>query len=92
MANHKSAERRARQTIRRTEKNEARRSRVKTFVRSFRDTMNGTDAQAKTQALKETIRELQHAASKGVLHKRNAARRVSRLTLALNKTLAASIL
>ena len=83
MATHKSAEKRARQTIKRTARNGALRHRVKTIVRAFREALAAGDATKTAAAFEQATREIRKAASKGILHKRTASRRVSRLALAL---------
>lgn len=87
MAKHKSAAKRARQSLQREARNTALKSRVKRAVRKFREAV-GTDAGA--AQLKTAEREIQKAASKGVLHKRTASRRVSRLMRAQHKAKTAS--
>ena len=85
MANHKSAEKRIRQTIKRTENNRARESRIKTFLRKVEEaiaTGNKTNAQA---ALKAAQPELMKGASKGVVKKTTASRKVSRLSARIKK-------
>lgn len=82
MASHKSAEKRARQTITRTARNTARLSRVKSAVRIFRNAATGSDKEALAAAFLAATKELRKAASKGVIHKNAASRRVSRLTAA----------
>ncbi len=83
MANHKSAIKRIRQTAKRQEYNRAYRSRARTFVKRAKVAIS---ASAKTAAedTRLAIQELDKIASKGVIHKRNAARRKSRLMKALN--------
>ncbi len=84
MANHKSAKKRARQNVERGARNAAVKTGVKNAVRSFREKVAANDDDSAT-ALKKATRLLHRAASKGVLHKRTAARRVSRLVRAQNK-------
>ena len=84
MANHKSAMKRARQTIVRTERNRVVKSRVRTAVRQFRDAVAAGNIEEADALLKTATRELRKAASKGVFHKRTASRRVSRLVQGLN--------
>lgn len=79
MARHKSAEKRARQSVKRQERNTSIESGVKTLVRAFREAMSTGDKAKASEALAAASRGLQKAASKGVLHKRNASRRVARL-------------
>jgi small subunit ribosomal protein S20 len=88
VASHKSAEKRARQTVTRTARNHARMSRVKSAVRIFRKAVTGSDKEALAAAFLAATRELRKAASKGVIHKNAASRRVSRLTAAHVKALA----
>ena len=91
MASHKSAEKRARQTLTRTARNTARLSRVKSAVRTFRKAAQAgpsTDKDALAAAFLHATQELRRAASKGVIHKNAASRKVSRLTAAHTKALA----
>jgi small subunit ribosomal protein S20 len=84
MANHKSAIKRIRQTEKRRAYNRTWRSRTRTFVKKARSAQQATDVKAARSATIEAIAELDKAASKGVIHKNNAARRKSRLMKALN--------
>lgn len=80
MAQHKSAEKRIRQTKRRTTVNRARTSRVKSFVKAVEEALaSGNKADAE-KALKAAEPELQRGARKGVVHKNAAARKISRLS------------
>jgi small subunit ribosomal protein S20 len=79
MANHKSAEKRARQTKRRTAVNTARRSRVRGSIKKVEEAIKSGDKQAAMAALRAAQPEIQRGAMKHVLAKNNAARRVSRL-------------
>lgn len=85
MANHKSAIKRHRQSLKARARNRAMKSRVKNAVKVLRealDTGNATQAQA---ALKSATSILDKAAGKKVLHWRTAGRKVSRLAQAVNK-------
>ena len=84
MANHKSAIKRIRQNAKRREYNRAFRSRARTFVKKARVEIAGSDLTAAEEATRLAIQDLDKAASKGVIHKRNAARRKSRLMQQLN--------
>ena len=84
MANHKSAKKRARQTIVKTIRNRAVKSQVRSAVRSFREAMEAGDLDVAKTKLVDATRELYRAASKGVMHKRSASRRVSRLVTQLH--------
>lgn len=80
MANTKSAQKAARQMIRRTEVNKARRSRVKTDVRSVEEAIKAGDRAKAEVALKAVEPILMRTAQKGMMHKKTASRKVSRLT------------
>lgn len=84
MANHKSALKRIRTTEKRRVRNQAVRSETRTGIKKARVAIEGKNvALAKTETL-EAIRLLDKATTKGVVHKRNAARRKSRLMRQLN--------
>ena len=83
MANTKSAEKRARQNGIRRARNQSVRTQVKSAVKHARQTFAQKDSAASQQALRDAMKMLSGAASKGVLHPRNAARRISRLARAL---------
>ena len=85
MANTTSAKKANRQTIRRTEINKARRSRMRTFVRKAEEALTAGDKAAAVDAVRAAQPELMRAANKGVIHKNAASRKVSRLTAALKK-------
>ncbi len=80
MATHKSAEKRARQSTKRAARNTSIKSALKTFEKKVRSAYQKKDAKAALSALKTFVSELDKAASKGVIHARNAARKVSRLS------------
>ncbi|MEP7294428.1 MAG: 30S ribosomal protein S20 [Chloroflexota bacterium] len=84
MANHKSAIKRIRQTAKRELYNRAYRSRARTFVKKARTALESGNAKSAEEATRLAIQELDKTASKGVIHKRNAARRKSRLMKQLN--------
>lgn len=85
MANTKSAKKAARQTVRRTEVNKARVSRMRTFVRKAEEALTAGDKTAAAAAVQAAEPELMRAAKGGVIHKNTASRKVSRLTAALKK-------
>ena len=85
MANIKSQIKRNRQNAKRAEKNKAVRTALKTSTKKVRTAVADGDAEAATAQALETARALDKAASKGIVHKRTAARRKSRLTKAANK-------
>lgn len=80
MANHKSAIKRIRQNAKRRIHNRTYRARVRTLVKKARTAIDaGSDLDAAKAATVAAIRDLDMAASRGTIHKNNAARRKSRL-------------
>jgi small subunit ribosomal protein S20 len=80
MANHKSAEKRIRQTERRTLVNRNRVSRIRTFVKKVEAAIQSGDKGAAAEAFKAAQPEMQRGATKGVLHRNTVARKLSRLS------------
>jgi small subunit ribosomal protein S20 len=85
LANTKSAEKRHRQSQKRRARNVTVRTNVKEAVKAAREAIASKDAAKSTDSLKAASKSLNKAASKGVLHKRTAARRISRLAKAAAK-------
>ena len=79
MANTSSAKKATRKIARRAEINKARRSRVRGFVRKVEEALASGDQAAAQAAFAVAQPELMRAATKGVLHKNTASRKVSRL-------------
>ena len=79
MANTASARKRIRQTARRTERNQARKSRMRTFVKKVELAIAGGDKDAAAVALRAAQPEMQRAAGKGVIHANTVSRKISRL-------------
>jgi len=79
MPNTPSAEKRVRQTARRTATNRARKSRVRTFLRKVEEAILKGDKGAAAEALRAAEPEIMRGAQKGVMHKNAASRKVSRL-------------
>ena len=79
MANTASAKKATRKIARRTEVNKTRRSRVRNHVRKVEEAIASGDQAAAAEALKQAQPELMRAATKGVLHRNTASRKVSRL-------------
>lgn len=79
MANHPSAIKRHRQSLKRAARNQAIRSNVRNSVKKVRVLVEAGDKAAAKQAVVQVQRTLDKAVSKGVLHRRNASRRVARL-------------
>jgi small subunit ribosomal protein S20 len=80
MANTASARKRIRQTERRTARNHARKSRMRTFLKNVEAAITGGDKQQAQAALQAAQPELQRAAGKGVIHRNTIARKMSRLS------------
>jgi small subunit ribosomal protein S20 len=84
MANHFSALKRARQTERRTVRNRANASRLRTQLRDLRATIAKGDKAAAEQMYRETVSALDKAIQKGTLHDKTASRYKSRLGARVN--------
>ena len=80
MANTASARKRIRQTLKRTARNQARMSRMRTFVKKVEQAIAGGDEAAARAALVTAQPEMQRAAGKGVVHKNTVSRKLSRLS------------
>jgi small subunit ribosomal protein S20 len=85
MANHKSSEKRIRQTVTRTAVNRARESRIKTFLKKVEVAIVAGNQAAAKQALKEAQPELMRGVSKGVVKLGTASRKLSRLSARIKK-------
>ena len=88
MANTSSAKKAARQMVRRTEINKSRRSRLKSSVRKVEEAIAAGSKVDALAAIKVSEPVLIRTAQKGVLHKKTASRKVSRLTARVNALLA----
>jgi small subunit ribosomal protein S20 len=84
MANHFSALKRARQTERRTVRNRANTSRLRTQLRDLRETIEKGDKAAAEQMYRQTVSALDKAIQKGTLHESTASRYKSRLAVRVN--------
>ena len=84
MPHHESAEKRLRQTEKRTVVNRSRMSRVRTFVKKVELAIGSGDKAAAQSALQLAQPELHRATSKGVMHKNTVARKLSRLSARIN--------
>lgn len=85
MANIKSAKKRILVDRRNAERNKAIKSSVKTAIKKVDAAVAAKDKTAADTALVAAISEIDKASSKGVFHKKTASRKISRLTLAVNK-------
>jgi small subunit ribosomal protein S20 len=77
VANIKSQIKRVKTNAKRTERNRAHKSELRTWLRKFREAHDSGDAAATQQALQDASRKLDKAVSKGVIHKNQAANKKS---------------
>ncbi|OGR23521.1 MAG: 30S ribosomal protein S20 [Desulfuromonadales bacterium GWD2_54_10] len=84
MAHHKSAIKRIKQNAKRNARNRHVSSTLKTYIKRVREAVEAKDKDAATVALNAAIPVIDASASKGVIHKSNASRSVSRLTKLVN--------
>ena len=75
-----SAKKRTRQAQKRTQRNREIRSQIKTSIRRFTEAVNKKEQEHVYPRFQQAVRTLDKAASKGVIHKNNAARKKSQLT------------
>jgi small subunit ribosomal protein S20 len=85
MAQHKSAKKRIRRNARAQVVNHARVSRIRSHVKDVEAAITSGDKAAALAALKKVMPELMRGASKGVVHKKTVARKISRLTARVKK-------
>ena len=83
MANHKSALKRAEQNIKRLDRNKATKTKVKGIVKSIRLAADEKDKEA-LSTLNTAKSLIDKAAKKGVIHKKTASRKISRLSTLVN--------
>lgn len=84
MANHASAKKRVRQTIKRTARNRNIRTNVRTCVKRVRVAVAAGDAGAAKKALIDAVSKIDAAVSKGIYHRKTGSRHISRLTHQVN--------
>ncbi len=84
MAHHKSAIKRIKQTEKRNARNRHQKSTLKTYIKRIREAVENKDKEAALAALQIAIPVIDKTATKGVIHKTNASRNVSRLTRLVN--------
>lgn len=84
MANHYSALKRARQTEKRTARNRANKSRLRTSLRRLREAIAQGDRTAAEQTFREVASVIDKSIQKGVIHENTAARYKSRLNVRVN--------
>ena len=85
MANHKSAIKRHKQSLRNAARNRTVRTRMKNVIKDVRAAIQQQDSDAAKAALVQATSVMDKAATKGVVHWKNAARKVSRLAKAVNQ-------
>jgi len=86
----KAAMKALRQSTKRASRNAKRRSDINALVRKVRQAVAGSDAAKAKDWLRQVTKKLDRAAQKGILKSNTARRKVSRLTLAVNKLLKAA--
>ena len=90
MPNIKQARKQARNSEKRQMRNRAVRSRTKTFITRAEKLVFAGEMESAQEAVAESIKALDRAAEKGIIHPNNAARRKSRLMKKLNQAQASS--
>ena len=84
MANHKSSEKRARQTRIKTERNRFYKTRIKNVTKNVLAAIETADKEKAVEAMKAANKYLHHCVSKGILKSGTASRKVSRLQVKVN--------
>jgi len=84
LATHKSAIKRARQNLVRNLRNKSSRTRVKNVIKDVRAAIGEKSPEKATAALVTAIPAIDKAAKQGAIHRRNASRKISRLTRQVN--------
>jgi small subunit ribosomal protein S20 len=84
MANHFSALKRARQTEKRSVRNRANTSRLRSALRQLRESLAAGDKTSAEQVFRQTVSALDRAIQKGVIHENTASRYKSRLSARVN--------
>ena len=90
MATHRSAIKRHRQSLIRRARNRALKSRMKTAVKALHQAIEAKEKDAIEKQLSQTTSILAKTASKGIIHKNTAARKISRLTRRANAAVQAN--
>lgn len=85
MANHKSAEKRNRQAQAKRMRNRANRSKMKTLIKNLNEAIDAGNGEEAKTALASAVPVIAKTASKGTIHKKNASRKISRLTKRVNQ-------
>lgn len=90
MANHKSAEKRNRQSKVRRMRNRINKTKMKNAIRKVNEAVEDGSAEDAKAALQLAIPVIAKTASKGTIHKKNSSRKISRLTKRVNKLVASA--
>ena len=85
MANIKSAKKRIKVSRKAADRNKVEKSKVKMYIKKVETLAKSGNKAEAANILKEATKAIDMAASKGVYHKNNAARKVSRIQKAVNK-------
>jgi len=86
LANHKSALKRTRQSQAARVRNLTQKTKAKTAVKEIRAALGDKSVEQARENFKKTVSILQKTASKGVIHKKKAARKISRLARAIHRS------
>lgn len=89
MANHKSAVKRAKQSEARRLRNRMRKTRMKNVIKDVQEAISSNSTELVMERLRQAVSTIDRTAGKGVIHKNNAARKISRLTRRVQDFLAA---
>jgi small subunit ribosomal protein S20 len=90
VANHPSALKRERQARKQRERNRTVTSKMKTAVKKARLSLTQDNPEQRTARIREATSVIDRAASKGVIPKKRASRKISRMTIQMNKTVSAT--
>ncbi len=85
MANHKSAAKRARQTIKKTEHNSAIKNSIRTAEKKLRTAISEKKSDSISALFKDYTSQIARAGRKGIYHAKTASRKISRLAQTINK-------
>jgi small subunit ribosomal protein S20 len=85
VANHKSAEKRSRQSQVRRLRNRTNKTKMRNAIRKIENAIQAGSEEEAKEALQSAIPVIAKTASKGTIHKKNASRKISRLTKSVNK-------
>lgn len=88
MAHHKSAQKRIKQSLKKRDRNRNAKGALRTVIKQFQSALVKGPEEAKS-ILETAVPVIAKTASKGIIHKKNASRKISRLTIRLNKAMAA---